>query len=390
MPPAAWKRSRARAVWGSSARPLAQSGHGGLPAVPARLLVASLADSSGKVIELLVSQCRRGLIAGAALALFAGCSGASQLSPSTTGIQSGAQAIGHQSALAQGTRPLGAFALTAAQLARLRNSGVQVPHVVVGNQSRVTWGHALFVSDYVGNVVQEFQPKKGGVVIATISDVVGPQGMDKDRRENLYVTSQGTSSVNVYAPGTYTASKILNEGNEQAPASVAVCPNGTVYVSNTYANYGYSNGSIQIFARGSTSPTGAIPDSNIYFSFFVACDASGNVWYDYLDNSVVTGVAEYVPSTGTITQFGSLGIAFPGGIRAFGNGMLSINDQSASQSNGSVHVFNTSNMAGGPIASITGFADPVSGSWIGSDAAMWQADITTQRVDFAKLVGSRN
>ena len=48
--------------------------------------------------------------------------------------------------------------------------------------------------------------------------------MDTDRHENLYVTSQGTSAVNVYAPGTYTASKILNEGNQQAPASVAVCP----------------------------------------------------------------------------------------------------------------------------------------------------------------------
>ena len=240
----------------------------------------------------------------------------------------------------------------------------------------------------MGNVVQEFEPKNGGTVTATISDVVGPQGMDTDRHENLYVTSQGTSSVNVYTPGSYTASKILNEGNQQAPASVAVCPDGTVYVSNTYANYGYQNGSIQIFAPGSTTPTGSIPDSNIYFSFFVACDAVGNVWYDYLDNNIVTGVAEYVPSTGTITQFGSLGIAFPGGIRAFGKGLLSINDQSASQFDGSVHIFDTANMAGGPISSMTGFADPVSGSWNKADKAMWQADISNQRVEYAQLAGS--
>ena len=77
-----------------------------------------------------------------------------------------------------------------------------------------------------------------------------------------------------------------------------------------------------------------------------------------------------------------------GFIRAFGNGTLSINDQSTSQTNGSVHIFDTSNMAGGPISSITGFADPVSGSWVKSDAATWQADITNQRVDFAQLVGS--
>ncbi len=184
------------------------------------------------------------------------------------------------------------------------------------------------------------------------------------------------------------ATKILNEGNQQAPASVAVCPNGTVYVSNTYAYNGYQNGSIQIFASGSTTPTGSIPDGNIYFSFFVSCDHAGNVWYDYVDDSFVTGVAEYVPSTGTITEFGSLGIAFPGGIRAFGKGLLAINDQSNSQFDGSVHIFNAADMAAGPIASITGFADPVSGSWTRDHAATWQADITNQDVEFAKLLGS--
>ncbi|MGB8519997.1 MAG: hypothetical protein WCD38_07500 [Candidatus Tumulicola sp.] len=285
-------------------------------------------------------------------------------------------------------RPLGAFALSAAQLETLRNSGVKVPHVIPPNGSHATWGRALFVSDYLGNVVQEFQPERGGTIIATISDVVGPQGMDRDRHGNLYVTSQGTSSVNVYTPGSYTASKILNEGNQQAPASVAVCPNGTVYVSNTYADNGNVDGSIQIFKKNATSPTGSIPDSKIFFSFFVACDAAGNVWYDYVDQNFVTGVAEYVPSTATITEFGSLGIDFPGGIRALGNGKLSINDQSTSQTSGTVHIFNTSNMAGGPISTITGFDDPVSGSWVKSDAATWQADITTQRVDFAKLTGS--
>ena len=161
-----------------------------------------------------------------------------------------------------------------------------------------------------------------------------------------------------------------------------------MYVSNTYANDGYVNGSIQIFAPGSTSPTGSIADGNIYFSFFVACDPAGNVWYDYLDKNFVTGIAEYVPSTATIIQFGSLGIAFPGGIRSLGKGLLSINDQSSSQSDGSVQIFDTSNMAGGPISSITGFADPVSGSWNKADTAMWQADITDQRVDYATLAGT--
>jgi hypothetical protein len=340
-----------------------------------------------------VSQSRRGVIAGALLVLLAGCSGTPQLTPSAGEASSRAQVAEPHSQSAQ--RFVGAFALTPARLAMLPVGGIKVPHIAAPSKRRAKWGQALFVADYTGNVVQEFQPKQGGVVTATISDVVGPQGMDTDSHENLYVTSQGTSSVNVYAPGTYTASKILNEGNQQAPASVAVCPNGTVYVSNTFANGGFVNGSIQIFAPGATTPTGSIPDRNIFFSFFVACDSAGNVWYDYVDTNFVTGIAKYVPSTATITQFGSLGIAFPGGIRALGNGLLSINDQSTSQFNGSVHIFNTANMSGGPLRSITGFADPVSGSWTTSvstetaaDKATWQADISNQRVEYATLVGN--
>jgi hypothetical protein len=41
-----------------------------------------------------------------------------------------------------------------------------------------------------------------------------------------------------------------------------------------------------------------------------------------------------------------------------------------------------------PILTITGFADPVSGSWNPSDGATWQADLTNQNVELAKLVGS--
>ena len=235
----------------------------------------------------------------------------------------------------------------------------------------------------------DFEPKKGGGLTATISDVVGPQGMASDRQGNLYVTSQGTSAVNVYAPGNYTATKILNEGNQQAPAYVALCPNGTVYVSNTYANGGYVNGSIQIFAPGATAPTGSIPESNIFFSFGVACDAADNVWFNYLDTNFATAFAEYVPSTGTITELGSLGIAFPGGIRSFGKGMLMINDQSNSQFDGTVNIFDSSNMAAGPVSTVSGFADPVSGSIITSHKATWQADISNQRVEYAQLGGSQ-
>jgi hypothetical protein len=330
-----------------------------------------------------MSQLRHGFFAVASLALLAGCSGASQLAPSATN----AQAAGH-SALPQGVnRPLGASALNASRLAMLRSSHVSVPRVVIANKSRSKWGRALFVSDYLSNVVQEFEPKQGGAITATITDVVGPQGMASDRQGNLYVTSQGTSAVNVYAPGNYTATKILNEGNQQAPAYVAVCPNGTVYVSNTYANGGYVNGSIQIFAPGATAPTGSIPESNIFFSFGVACDKANNVWFNYLDTNFATAFAEYVPSTGTITEFGGLGIAFPGGIRSFGNGMLMINDQSSSQFDGTVNIFDSSNMAAGPVSTITGFADPVSGSLTASHKATWQADISNQRVEYAQIGG---
>ena len=45
--------------------------------------------------------------------------------------------------------------------------------------------------------------------MATITDVVNPQGMDADKKGNLYVASTGNSQVNVYTPNTYTAAYVL-------------------------------------------------------------------------------------------------------------------------------------------------------------------------------------
>ncbi|HEY1429751.1 MAG TPA: hypothetical protein VGF18_09260, partial [Candidatus Tumulicola sp.] len=139
---------------------------------------------------MLSSQFRRSVVASVTVALLAGCSSAAQLAPSASGAPA---AYGHQTGLAKGMqRPLGAFALNSSKLDLLRAHRIDVPHVVVPNAARSKWGHVVFVADYLGNVVQEFSAKKGGTVLATISDVVGPQGMDSDRQGNLYVTSQGT------------------------------------------------------------------------------------------------------------------------------------------------------------------------------------------------------
>ena len=209
--------------------------------------------------------------------------------------------------------PLGAFALSAAKLAALRNSGVKVPHVVVPNRRRSKWGPALFVSDYVGNVVQEFQPERaGGIVTATISDVVGPQGMDTDRHDNLYVTSQGhVGRQRIRARYLHG----VKSPERRKPAGTGLCRRLSRQQRLRFEHlcrlrlpkWQHSN----LRARRDDADRIDPRQQHLLLVLRLLRPYAGNVWYDYLDTNFVTGVAEYVPSTGTITAVRQPGNRFP-------------------------------------------------------------------------------
>jgi hypothetical protein len=246
----------------------------------------------------------------------------------------------------------------------------QAPVQPVQPKKSATWKASVFVSDYGGasstGAVYQFAPNKTGKLLGTIKDVVNPQGMDMDSKGDLWVASTGSYQVNEYTPGTYTASTVLSDPNE-FPVSVAVCPNGTVYVMNAY-NVSFGPGDIEIYASGATSPSGTISDANIYVPYFAACDANNVLWFDYANYNFYTAVASYNGST--VTEYGTLNIGFPGGIRVGKNGTtLGITDQYEG-----VELFTKSDVSAGPYFTLPVSDIPVSFSFNKKQTDVWVAD----------------
>jgi hypothetical protein len=336
--------------------------------------------------------------ASAAIALLAGCSGGSQISPSPAGQapQGAAHAVvAQQTAHTRATRLQDLFGGKPEAFARngFRPSAA-VPAI---RPAHKRWKGSVFISDYLGNqgsgVVYQFEGSvKKAKVIGTITDVQNPQGMDVDSEDNLYVTSTNGQAVNVYAANNYTATSVLSDPSAY-PISVAACPNGTVYVSNVYT-FGtgsqYAPGNILIYAKGATTSSGQVPDSNIYSSRYVTCDANNVLWFDYFDDYFFSAVASYDGKK--VTEYGSLNIAYAGGIRATNNGQIVISDQDVG-----IEFFDPSNMSAGPSTTFSSYSlnmtDPVSFSFGNGDGDLFVADALAPAVDDinvkkAKLAGS--
>jgi hypothetical protein len=179
------------------------------------------------------------------------------------------------------------------------------------------------VSDHFVSKVYQFADSKQGSLLGTITDSAGPSGLDMDASGNLYVAAEGDYGINVYAPNTYTAMKTLSDPDEYITA-VAVCPNGTVYATNEF-NTSNGPGSIVIYARGSTKPTGKVPDSKIYSAQFASCDKNDLLWFTYLNSDYEMQVASY--NGHKVKEYGNLGLGdadSASGIQAMSDGYLAI------------------------------------------------------------------
>jgi hypothetical protein len=314
----------------------------------------------------------------AAILTLAGCSSSSSLAPSSGTAPQGhlQRAVGAaQPANARGVPFVGSQAAWAAFAARPESAArPAAPHAV--SPDKKPWVNVVAVSDFGGSgagAVYLFGSKNNGKLLGTISDVVNPQGLDADASGNLWVASTGNSTIRMYPPKTFTAATILTDPDE-FPVSVAVCPNGTVYGSN-YQDLSFLPGNIVVYAPGATSPSGTVPDANIFIALFAACDANNVLWFDYMNYDYNPAVASYDGTT--VTEYGSLGLTpytLPGGIRAGNNGTtLAIADQGAAL----IYLFTKSNLAGGPYKKIKGiFSDPVSFSFPKKQHDVWVADDT--------------
>jgi hypothetical protein len=198
----------------------------------------------------------------------------------------------------------------------------------------------VYVTSYDNSVYIYDQKHSAKTPCGQITGVTNPQGLFVDSHQNLWVAISGDcrnqfSSVLEFAPGNATPVKTLQDPGGSATDVAVDNASGTVYVTNFF-NYTQgcasgNNGVVEVYAGGSTTPTGALSDPHMNYAFDDAVDSHGNLYVTYLSLNGPTGsgrINEWLGGAGAAVDLG-ITLQSPGGIQTTATGALLVCDQSA-------------------------------------------------------------
>jgi YVTN family beta-propeller protein len=287
----------------------------------------------------------RVLIAAAAVAFIAGCSGNSgalapnqslSLAPSSRHVDSGMRIL---------PGPAVAGPMIVPQVPRQPKAPRGWPAGAPNRQM-------LFVADSSSGVLM-YSPKtpnaspEGSIT----NGVDAPAGIAMDASGTLYVTNEGNNTVTVYPAGSSSPSLTISTGID-GPYGIAVDSSGEVFVSNLNTN------ELTGYKAGATSPFETINFSAYGQAVGVGVDASDNIWVA-CDSS--NGVFEIPAGTQTVNNSGLTNLSGPIGVSFGKRNVIYVSNFAAS----SVNIY--TNGSTSPSSTITsGLSGPTLGGFASS------------------------
>jgi hypothetical protein len=175
--------------------------------------------------------------------------------------------------------------------------------------------------------------KKNKKPFCQISPLTGVNAIETDASGNLWVPQVTESYVNEvveYAPDCGKPGTVLSDPDGQ-PVDIAFAASGITYVSNILGPSSSTVGSISIYPKGATTPSGELTNSSVFYSLGVAVDSKGNVYQSFLGNSSGTagGVLEFKGGKGAGKVLKGIKIDEPGTVFIDANDNLIVPDQGA-------------------------------------------------------------
>jgi sugar lactone lactonase YvrE len=190
-------------------------------------------------------------------------------------------------------------------------------------------GNLLYVADLGNEQIDIFkQHGANQQPIGTITSGVNfPGGMTVDSKGNLYVANERESdsefSVNIYAKGSTSPTTVITK-DLSTPTDVAVGTDGTIYVSNFNE---LDNGYVSVYPKGNVKKEYRISDFNGGAPLSLALDKSGNLYAMYDTNDTGgSAVNEYAPGATTGTNL-NLTFKYGGGIQVDDSGNIVVVEQ---------------------------------------------------------------
>jgi hypothetical protein len=183
------------------------------------------------------------------------------------------------------------------------------------------------VSAYTASIAIYDGVARGAKPCGSITGFQTPQGLFTDSGGNLWVADAGAGKVYEFAPGASTATLTLDDPNG-TPNAVAVDEvSHTVYVAD-YKNDVSPTNVVEIYANGSTTPTGTLGDPDGRNGGSVAVDNQGNVYASFMTQSNKARIDEWTAGGGSPKDLG-LRLIGAGSIVTTKTGALAVCDMYA-------------------------------------------------------------
>jgi hypothetical protein len=164
-----------------------------------------------------------------------------------------------------------------------------------------------------------------------------PVGLFVDVKRNIWVAMPGVcpsvaATVLEFARGKSTPIKTLQDPDGWALDVAVDNASGTVYVINgndRVSGCREGNGAVEVYANGSTTPTGTLTDPHMNYAFNDAVDDMGNLYVTYFDGTLSNGIGridEWLGGQGTPIDLG-ITLKSPTGIQTTASGALLVCDE---------------------------------------------------------------
>lgn len=228
----------------------------------------------------------------------------------------------------------------------------------------------LFISDANNAVIDMYAA--GEKLAGPCGSIVGnglsqPQGLDVDKKGDLYVANTGASNILEFKPPyTGAPAKTMSDPG-QYPAGIEADCGKFIWVTNIITTAGGA-GTISNYTLTGLTPVSTKADANAAREYFLTCDAKGNVFTSYSTSAGAGGVNEFTAPSYVATDLTGITVGFPGGLE-YEDTFLLVDDQT-----GRTITQWTPPSTKGAVISLTTASDPVTFDVNVKDEDLFTAD----------------
>jgi hypothetical protein len=198
--------------------------------------------------------------------------------------------------------------------------------------------HLIYGCEFFGGVCNWYH--RGVNTLAGQIAASYPNDLCDDKSNNVYIPDGGTKHIFVYAKGSTTLIRDMDNTSQGQPSACAVAANGTVYVGNIASD------TVSVYKPNANTPSSVLTVNAVTggagYVIGVAIDENKTLAVSWVNfNTGHSGVDEFPNASGGGSTVVDLGLTFGGGVNFDGAENLVVNDQNA----GTTNVYNGSTFA---------------------------------------------